>query len=127
MKKKLQDPPALKRYPDSFSRFGLPRQLFRDFLKKNGNFDFIFIETAMTYWYPGVAEVIEDVRKINPAAKIVLGGNYATICPDHATKLGADLVIQGDELRHLWDLLNIEPDLNEPDYGILSIKLKPVY
>lgn len=110
----IPNPPCLKRIPRFFQRFGLPRQLFINFLQANKPCDFVFIETSMTYWFPGVKEVIEDVRKFRPESKIVLGGNYTTICPDHAKKLGADLVIQGNGLEPLWNLLNIEPDLNEP-------------
>jgi hypothetical protein len=110
---RIPNPACLEKIPRFYHRFGLPRKLFRDYLNTNRNFDFVFIETTMTYWYPAVSEVIEDVREINPAAKIVLGGNYATICPDHANKLGADLVILANELMPLWELLNIEPDLKE--------------
>ena len=111
---RIPNPPCLEKIPRFYHRFGIPRKFFIDYLNTKRNFDFVFIETTMTYWYPAVSEVIEDVRNINPAAKIVLGGNYVTICPDHAKKLGADLVIQTNELTPLWNLLNIEPDLKEP-------------
>jgi radical SAM superfamily enzyme YgiQ (UPF0313 family) len=68
----------------------------------------------MTYWYPGVREVIEDVRRAWPGAKIVLGGNYATICSDHARGLGADLVVVGSDLRPLWEFLEMSPDPGQP-------------
>ncbi len=113
-KERIPNPPCLEKIPRYYHRFGNPRKIFTDFLNSNPNFDFAFIETTMTYWYPAVSEVIEDIRKINPSAKIVLGGNYATLCPDHAKKLGADLVIQANALEPLWKLVNIEPDLNEP-------------
>jgi radical SAM superfamily enzyme YgiQ (UPF0313 family) len=50
----------------------------------------------MTYWYLGYKEVIEAVKTYWPKTKIVLGGPYTMICPDHAKKLGADF-IYGDE------------------------------
>jgi radical SAM superfamily enzyme YgiQ (UPF0313 family) len=68
----------------------------------------------MTYWYPGVREVIEDIRDLQPSAKIVLGGVYATLCPSHAQSLGADLVIEGSVLEPLWQLLSIEPEKGIP-------------
>jgi radical SAM superfamily enzyme YgiQ (UPF0313 family) len=46
----------------------------------------------MTYWYRGVFETIESARKIFPAATILLGGTYAMLCPEHASKSGADLI-----------------------------------
>jgi len=32
------------------------------------------MQTVMTYWYPGVKEVIEDICAYSPYTKIVLGG-----------------------------------------------------
>ncbi len=101
--------------PRYYRRFGLARELFLDFLIKNGPFDFVLIQTVMTYWYPGVREVVEDIRRISPGAKIVLGGPYASICPEHAGGIGADLVVKGSNLEPLWDLLNItEPKYQSP-------------
>jgi hypothetical protein len=107
-------PDCLKEIPRYFRRFGLPRRLFWEFLEINKKCDFVFIATMMTYWYPGVQETIEDVRKFLPAAKIVLGGNYATICKTHCEKLGADLLVSGSSLNPLGDFLNIAPDLTQP-------------
>jgi radical SAM superfamily enzyme YgiQ (UPF0313 family) len=59
----------------------------------------------MTYWYLGVKEVIEDLRECAPQAKIVLGGVYATLFPAHARSLGADLVVEGNDLEPLWRVL----------------------
>lgn len=94
-------------------RFGLPRRLFREFMAESEPFDVALVQTVMTYWYPGVAEVVDDIRRFMPRARIVLGGVYATLCPDHANGLGADLVIRGSDLNPLWDLLNIAPGANE--------------
>ncbi len=120
-------PEALGDVPRRFRRFGRPRSEFRDFLKSR-EFDAVLIQTSMTYWYPGVREVVEDVRELQPSAKIVLGGVYATICPVHAQSLGADLVIHGAELNPLWQLLSIEPQRGVPYWpadesgvGILKI------
>ena len=107
-------PAPLKVIPRYFRRFGLPRSLFREFLATDGPFDFALVQTMMTYWYPGVQEVIEDVRCSRPEARIVLGGNYATLCPDHADRLGPDLVVAGTDLRPLWEFLQIAPDSGQP-------------
>src|SRR5262249_48749423 len=63
--------------------------------------DVVLVQTVMTYWYLGVREVIEDVRRLQPDAKIVLGGVYASLCPSHARSLGADQVIEGFDLKPL--------------------------
>jgi radical SAM superfamily enzyme YgiQ (UPF0313 family) len=125
--RKTPRPQPLNDIPRYFRRFGRPREEFRDFLRAN-RFDAVLIQTMMTYWYPGVGEVIEDVRSLLPATKIVLGGIYATLCPSHARSLGPDLVIDGAELQPLWESLSIVPENAIPfwppdhaDLGILKI------
>jgi radical SAM superfamily enzyme YgiQ (UPF0313 family) len=93
-------PAPLADIPRRFYRFGRSREEFRHFLS-NQTMDVVLIQTVMTYWYLGVREVIEDVREIHPGARIVLGGVYATLCPDHALSLGADQVLQGSDLTSL--------------------------
>jgi len=110
----LPAPPALEAIPRYFRRFGLPRRLFIDFLAEEGPFDFVMIQSTMTYWYNGLEEVIEDVRTAWPSAKIVLGGNYVTLCCDHAQRLEADLLVKGTNLEPLWEYLAIAPDLKQP-------------
>ena len=111
---RIPPPTCLKHIPRYFRRFGLPRRLFKDFLAAQQQADFVLIQTMMTYWYPGVQEVIEDVHGTRPDAKIILGGNYVTLCTKHAKGLGADLLVQGTNLEPLWQYLKIEPDLNQP-------------
>jgi hypothetical protein len=113
---KVPSPDYLKDIPRSYRRFGLPRKIFQDFLKTYGGCDFVFIGTIMTYWYLGVKEVIEDVRQAIPGAKIVLGGNYVTLCKSHAEKLGADLLVEGDNLEPLWDFVGLKPDMSQPGF-----------
>jgi len=107
-------PTVFKAIPRYFRRFGLPRRLFADFLAKEGPFDFVMLQTTMTYWYNGLEEVIEDIHKLQPQAKIILGGNYVTLCSDHAQTLGADLLVKGMNLEPLWEYLAIDPDLQQP-------------
>ncbi len=111
---KVPNPSFLEKIPRYFRRFGLPRDIFRDFLAQQRKFDFVLVQTTMTYWYQGVAEVIEDVRDALPQAKIILGGNYVTLCNNHAQKLGADFLVQGVNLEPLWKYMGITPDKNEP-------------
>jgi hypothetical protein len=107
----LPKPAVFDLIPRRYRRFGLPRTIFQTWLKRQRPFNAALIQTTMTYWYLGVSEVIEDVRAISPQAKIVLGGAYATICPEHARLLGADLVIKGSDLEPLWEFMDINPDL----------------
>lgn len=106
-------PSALASLPRRYRRFGLPRRLLAEYIAAHGPFDAVLVQTVMTYWYPGVQEVIEDLRRWAPGAAIALGGVYATLCPDHAVGLGADLVVRGGDLQPLWELLGIEGNADE--------------
>ena len=110
----LDRPACLKSVPRYYRRFGLVRNLFVQSLKSGPAFDYCFIQTGMTYWYPGIVEVIEDLRLYQPQTQIILGGNYATICRDHALGLGSDLVVSGVDLAPLWAFLGLRPDLSQP-------------
>ena len=112
--KQILNPACLEEIPRYFRRFGLSRDIFKDFLAKQGTFDFAFVQTTMTYWYKGLEEVIEDVRKSWPKIKVILGGNYVTLCSEHAQKMGADLLVQDANLEPLWEYLGISPDLGQP-------------
>ncbi|MBN2136891.1 MAG: radical SAM protein [Sedimentisphaerales bacterium] len=112
--RKIKRPKAFERIPRTFRRFGLPPAVFRQFLADTAPPDFVFIQTTMTYWYQGVEEVIEDIRNARPRAKIILGGNYVTLCPEHAKTLGADLIVSGTNLDPLWEYLSLAPDTNQP-------------
>jgi radical SAM superfamily enzyme YgiQ (UPF0313 family) len=123
----IPKPAVFRDIPRRFRRYGKPREEFQEYLKRE-SFDAVLIQTLMTYWYPGVREVIEDVRRFRPTAKIILGGVYATLCPSHARSLGADLVIEGCNLDPLWEILSIRPVPGVPvrpptgqKYGIIKL------
>lgn len=109
----IPKPESLKDIRRRFRRFGRPRSEFREFLKTQA-FDAVLIQTSMTYWFQGVREVVEDVRELQPSAKITLGGVYATLCPDHARDSGADLVIERADLGPLRDMLSIDAENGIP-------------
>ena len=76
-----------------FRRFGRPRAEFQAYLKQH-RFDVAFIQTGMTYWYPGVQQTIAEIRSLVPDIPIWLGGIYVQLCPQHAReRSGADRVI----------------------------------
>ena len=111
---KISNPDCHSNILRYYRRFGLPREIFQQYLSQQEPFDLVFVQTMMTYWYPGVREVIEDIRHYCPKAKIILGGNYVTLCRQHARGLGADLLISGTDLGPLWGYLGLEPDLEQP-------------
>lgn len=106
---RVPTPDVLADVERPYRRYGCPRQAFQAFLSAHEPFDVALVQTVMTYWYLGVREVIEDIRTRSEQTKIVLGGVYATLCPGHAARLGADLVIERTDLEPLWQLFNVAP------------------
>ena len=121
---KSPNPECLIDIPRYFRRFGLSRAMFQDFLKNEKTIDFALVQTTMTYWYLGVKEVIEDIREFHPQTKIILGGNYVTLCGPHAENLGADLLVRGTNLEPLWEYLNLTPELTQLALWKMYPKLK---
>ncbi|MFP4028532.1 MAG: B12-binding domain-containing radical SAM protein [Candidatus Brocadiia bacterium] len=88
--------PPIRRY---YRRYGQPREVFAEKLREIADPDWIFVTSGMTYWYLGVQETIEVLKDRFPNVPVVLGGTYATLCPDHAAeKSDADQVVSGG-----WD------------------------
>jgi len=111
---RIPAPPALAGVPRYYRRFGLPRNIFQNFLTEHEKFDLVFIQTTMTYWYQGIQETIDDLRRAVPKAKIILGGNYVTLCATHAKRLGADFIVIGTDLQPLWEHLSLKPESTQP-------------
>jgi radical SAM superfamily enzyme YgiQ (UPF0313 family) len=92
----IATPECLRFVPRTYKRFGIPRRVFEDQLSSGPVPDVIGVGSMMTYWYGGVRETIDIVRGVYPAVPVILGGVYASLCPDHArTTSGADSVIEG--------------------------------
>ncbi len=89
-------PAPLHDIPRRFGRYGISWTDFRARLARMPRPDAILVTSLMTYWYPGVTAAIRLVREYFPAVPVILGGIYASLCPDHArTNSGADLVLAG--------------------------------
>lgn len=103
----IATPDALKMYSRNYCRYGILPELFREDLIKYQNTDIVLITSMMTYWYPGVFEVIKIIKKVLPQIPIVLGGKYATLCYNHAVKFsGADYVITGAGEKPILELFH---------------------
>ncbi len=93
-KQTVPKPPGLSSIPRLYSRYGIAPQVFIEELKKVQRPAAILVTSLMTYWYPGVFEVITLAKDIHPDVPIILGGIYATLCPEHARNYShADLII----------------------------------
>ncbi len=95
-KEVLPTPPALAGVPRRYGRYGASPAQVRARLARVPPPGAVLVTSLMTYWYPGVAAAIALVREFFPRAPVLLGGIYASLCPEHARRhSGADLVIPG--------------------------------
>ncbi len=93
-RKKVLLPPPLKDIPRPYSRYGLSRKVLVEELESVQKPAAILVTSLMTYWYPGVKEVINLAKKIHPGVPIISGGIYTRLCHEHALEnLGADHVV----------------------------------
>ena len=89
-------PAVLSDIPRRFGRYGISWADFRARLAVMPRPDAVLVTSLMTYWYPGVVAAIRLVREYFPRVPVILGGIYASLCPDHARLMsGADLVLTG--------------------------------
>lgn len=95
-KERIPKPEPLQDFPRNYYRYGITPRIFRHELNSRTPPDLIMITSLMTYWYPGVFDVIRIVREIFPGIPVILGGIYATLCPEHALQSGADYVLTGE-------------------------------
>ena len=105
-KQEVRKPAALGDIPRRYSCYGISEEAFLEQLGSLPRPDAVLITAAMTYWYPGASRAIELLRGELPGTPVVLGGIYATLCPEHAMRFsGADHVCQGKASADLFRLL----------------------
>jgi radical SAM superfamily enzyme YgiQ (UPF0313 family) len=120
---RLPTPGALSKVPRYFKRYGVTPRIFLKTLGSIHDPDMIMISSMMTYWYPGVFDIISYVKKTFPGVPVVLGGNYVTLCPGHASSSGADFCLPGPAessvpslLKNLFNMdMTFLPDLRDLD------------
>ena len=102
----ISKPSQLRDVRRRYYRFGISPNLFHRMLLEKPRPDLILITSMMTYWYPGLFETIKMIREAFPATPLILGGNYPSLCEDHArTYSGADEIIKGEGEAQLDYLL----------------------
>ncbi len=109
-KEQIPKPPALKHIPRNYNRYGIKPELFRKYAKSIPMPDIVMITSMMTYWYPAVFDVVNLAHQTFPGVPVVLGGNYVTLTPEHASRSGADFSLSGPGelsiprlLKHLYN------------------------
>lgn len=96
LKTQIAKPPGLTDIPRKYCRYGISPEWFRKDLEALQPPDMVLVTSLMTYWYPGVRETIGVVKSVFADVPVVLGGIYATLCPEHARcTCGADRVVTG--------------------------------
>ena len=92
----IAPPPALAGITRRYGRYGISEAAFREHLARVPAPAAILVTSLMTYWYPGVVAAIRLARERFPGVPVILGGIYATLCPEHAQRhSGADRVVAG--------------------------------
>jgi radical SAM superfamily enzyme YgiQ (UPF0313 family) len=126
-KVEVPKPAPLEGVPRRFSRYGLPVRLFEEELAACPQPEAVLLTSAMTYWYPGVQAAVDLVRRRFGSVPVILGGVYATLCPEHArTHSGADVVIIGPGERSLFATLrSVLGDGLPPDSGLDGLDALP--
>ncbi|MBN1114402.1 MAG: radical SAM protein [Oligoflexia bacterium] len=126
----LDKPGPYRKVPRKYKRYGFPEPVFRKKLEIKKRPDVVLMASSVTYAYQGVFDAIKLVKETFPDAKIMLGGIYATLCPEHAReKSGALSVWKGEINNDFISMLNSyaganirnlpETGMNEvfPDYS----------
>ncbi|MGQ9800483.1 MAG: B12-binding domain-containing radical SAM protein [Candidatus Saccharicenans sp.] len=105
-KEEVPKPDIFRHIPRKFSRYGWPLDVAEESLKRLPTPEAVLLTCTMTYWYPGVQAAVELVRKIFGRVPVILGGIYASLCPEHAAReSGADLVVAGPGENRIFSLL----------------------
>jgi pyruvate-formate lyase-activating enzyme len=137
----IPPPAALAGITRRYGRYGISEAAFRERLARVPTPAAILVTSLMTYWYPGVAAAIRLAREHFPNVPVILGGIYATLCPEHAQEhSGAHRVVAGPGEAAIAALLEeitgwstpdpISPDCEDLDsrpYPALDLLEHPSY
>jgi len=81
--------------------------------------DEIYVTSLFTYWSTYVRDAVSFYRRTFPAARIIVGGVYASLQPDHCLNFtGCDEVYQG---------VHAEAELCNPDYSLVDTDFQIVH
>jgi radical SAM superfamily enzyme YgiQ (UPF0313 family) len=119
----IPPPPALEGITRRYGRYGISEAALRERLARIPTPIAILVTSLMTYWHPGVAATIRLARERFPDVPVVLGGIYATLCPEHAhVHSGADLVVAGPGEAAIVGILEEITGLSPPEPGIPDLE-----
>ena len=84
----------------------------------------IKITSLFTYWSNYVWESVKFYKKTYPKAKVIVGGIYASLMPDHCRKSGCDEVFVGvdnrvEKFKPAYDLVDVDYQIVHTSRGCL--------
>jgi radical SAM superfamily enzyme YgiQ (UPF0313 family) len=94
-KESIPKPHPLRHVPRRYHRYGIKPETFLKYIESIPEPDLVMITSMMTYWYPAVFDIVRLIHPTFPGIPVILGGNYVTLCPDHAKGSGADFLLAG--------------------------------
>ncbi|HOK39447.1 MAG TPA: radical SAM protein [bacterium] len=129
-KEEISKPAILKNIPRIYGRYGFTEEVLLKKLDDVKEPDIILITSMMTYWYPAVFRMIEILKARYKKCKIVLGGIYTILFPEHAKKYsGADFVLNTSDLNYITDFILkiLEMSVRKKDYNNFNNVPMPDY
>ncbi len=132
VKESVSLPQPLQFMQRPYYRFGISQEELKDAIHK-AQFDVAFVNGFLTYWYLGVFETIDILKKFHPQKPVVLGGIYPTLCTQHAKTFSkADVIFTGQalpqKLEALFKNLGLKWNLSCLELGLelgLDLALTP--
>jgi len=102
----IEKPSCLEAIDRSYCRYGMDPSVFRKEIARFSDTDVVLVTSMMTYWYPGVFDVIKILKEMLPGVPVILGGKYASLCHDHAAaNSGADFAVRGRGEKQILELM----------------------
>ncbi len=105
-KQRVESPLALAA-GKRFRRYGLSPDEVERRLAAVATPDLVLVTCIMTYWHHGAEDIVNLARELFPAAKIIVGGLYASLCEEHARSRmrEADLIVPNRHLSRFYVFL----------------------
>ncbi|MFP4520876.1 MAG: B12-binding domain-containing radical SAM protein [Fibrobacterota bacterium] len=112
----IKAPELYSGFQRNFKKYGFTNEKAEEELSKVNEPDLIFISSGMTFWYNGLKETIDFLRKRFKKSRIILGGTYASLMPCHAQKFsGADEVVTNNEFENY--IVRLTGKTDKSDFG----------
>jgi hypothetical protein len=123
-RQQAKKPVVLAGVPRRYSRYGIVRDTFTSRLRRRdlSRPSLLLLTTGMTYWYPGVREIVEILHGMYPGVPVVAGGIYASLCGNHClSTIGPDYLVKGAALPGLNRIISglSLPAISAPSDGDL--------